>query len=136
METYLHSLPYTVERRFKRDQVHDILRELKPQLDTWGIVKISVKGVKPRLKDPDHSLDKFVTLRTKSVNATNPKSLLKSFELVTMVRNRYYLFKPFLTFQQGLQKVNGKLYFENERMKPENPTLMEQIQAVVCTQDP
>ena len=87
METYLHSLPYTVERRFKRDQVHDILRELKPQLDTWGIVKISVKGVKPRLKDPDRSLDKLVTLRTKSVNATNPKSLLQPFELVIIMGN-------------------------------------------------
>ena len=84
METYLYSLPYTVERRFKRDQVHDILRELKPQLDTWGIVKIPVdpEGEKPQLKDPDRSLDKLVTLRTKSVNATNPKSLLQPFELV------------------------------------------------------
>ena len=87
MDTYLHSLPYTVERRFKRDQVHDILRELKPQLDTWGIVKIPVKGVKPRLKDPDRSLDKLVTLRTKSVNATNPKSLLQPFELVIIMEN-------------------------------------------------
>ena len=42
METYLHSLPDSVERSFKRDQVHDILRDLKPQLDTWGIVKIPV----------------------------------------------------------------------------------------------
>ena len=85
METYLHSLPYTVERRFKRDQVHDILNELKPQLDTWWIVKIPMKGLRPHLKDSDRSLDKLVTLRTKSVNATNPKSLLQPFELVIIM---------------------------------------------------
>ena len=82
METYLHSLPDTVERSFKRDQVHDILRELKPQLDTWGIVKIPVKGVKPHLKDVDRCLDKLVTQRTRSVDATDPESLLQPFELV------------------------------------------------------
>ena len=82
METYLHSLPDTIERSFKRDQVHDILRDLKPQLDTWGIVKIPVKGVKPRLKDVDGCLDKLVTQRTRSIDATNPESLLHPFELV------------------------------------------------------
>lgn len=82
METYLHSLPDPVERNFKRDQVHDILKALKPQLDTWGIVKIPVKGVKPRLKDADRTLDKAVTLRTKTIDATNPKSLLQPFEQV------------------------------------------------------
>ena len=44
MERYLHSLPDPIERSFKRDQVQDILKDLKPQLDTWGIVKIPVKG--------------------------------------------------------------------------------------------
>ena len=82
METFLHSLPHTVERNFKRDQVHDILKDLKPQLDTWGIVKIPVKGVKPRLKDADRTLDKAFTLRTKTIDATNPKSLLQPFEEV------------------------------------------------------
>ena len=82
METYLHSLPHPVARSFKRDQVHDILKDLKPQLDTWGIVKIPVKEVKPRLKDADRTLDKAVTLRTKTVDATNPKSLLHPLEQV------------------------------------------------------
>ena len=97
METFLHSLPDTVERSFKRDQVHDILRELKPQLDTWGIVKIPVKGVKPHLKDADRTLDKDVTLRTKTVDATNLKSLLQPFEQVIKAEliNLIYL-KTFL----------------------------------------
>ena len=89
METYLYSLPDTGKRRFRRDQVHNILSELKPQLDTWGIVKIPVdpEGEKPQLKDPDRSLDKLVTLRTKTVNATNPKSLLQPFEEVIIMGN-------------------------------------------------
>ena len=94
METYLHSLPDPVERNFKRDQVHDILKALKPQLDTWGIVKIPVKGVKPCLNDADRTLNKAVTLRTKTIDATNPKSLLQPFEQVIKEEfNSFYLFK-------------------------------------------